>query len=79
MSEQALLSEIYNSVLTRIDADVGAHRNTIWNACVTLMADSLRHADPFTKERLLRSLEREVRDSIIRLSQLLDGHDGGSK
>ena len=79
MSERALLSDIFNAVLTRVDADIAAHRNTVWNVGVTLLADSLRHADPFTKERLLRSLEREVRDSIERLSQLLDGHEAATK
>ena len=79
MSEEALLGELYRDVLTRVDADVARHRNLIWNACITLLADSLRHADFFTRERLLRGLVPELRDSMARLSQLLDGQDGGAK
>jgi hypothetical protein len=79
MSERVLFDKIVNTVLEGTDADVGAHRNTIWVACITIIADCLRTADPFTRERLLRSLEKEVRDSIERLSQLLDGHDAATK
>ena len=72
MSERALVDAIFNTVLRGTDADIGAHKNAVWIAGVTLLADVLLNTDPFNRERLLRGLVSELRDSTARLSQLLD-------
>jgi len=71
LSEEALLDSIFETVLRGCDVDVKARKNAIWNACLAMMADVLREADPFTAERLLRGVENELRESIAHLSQLL--------
>ena len=72
LSEDAFLDSIFQVVLKGCDVDVKAHRETIWSACLAIMGDVLREADPFTRERLLRGLEAELRESIAHLNQLLD-------
>jgi hypothetical protein len=71
MSERFLVETIFNAVLRGTDADIAAHKNAVWIAGVTLLADVLLNTDPFNRERLLRGLPQELRDSISRLSQLL--------
>jgi hypothetical protein len=72
ITERALVDAIFQTVLRGTDADIAARKNAIWIAGVTLLADVLLQHDPFTRERLLRGLPQELRDSIGRLSQLLD-------
>jgi hypothetical protein len=71
LSEHDLLDSIFQAALKGCDCDVRAHRHTIWNACLTLMADVLRATDPLGRERLLRGLEAELRDSVAHLNELL--------
>jgi hypothetical protein len=75
MSERDLFDGITNVALAGCNADVSARRNSIWLAATTLMADVLREADPFTRERLLQRLVPELRDSITHLSKLLSPKD----
>src|SRR5262249_6609941 len=46
------------------DCDIAAHKETVWDAAVCLLADVLRESDPFTRERLLRGIEAELRESM---------------
>jgi len=71
LSEEALLDSIFETVLRGCNVDVKARKNAIWNACLAIMADVLRETDPFNRERLLRGLEAELRDSVAHLDQLL--------
>ena len=71
LSEEALLDSIFETVLRGCDVDVKARKNAIWSACIAMMADVLRETDPFNRERLLRGLEAELRDSVAHLDQLL--------
>jgi hypothetical protein len=71
LSEEALLGSIFETVLRGCDVNVKARKNAIWNACLAMMADVLRETDPFNRERLLRGLEAELRDSVAHLDQLL--------
>jgi len=71
MSERALVGAIFDTVLKGTDAEIERRANAVWISAVTLLADVLLNTDPFNRERLLRGLEREVRDSIERLGQLL--------
>jgi len=71
LSERDLFDAITNTALAGCNADVNARRNAIWRAATALIADVLRESDPFTRERLLRGLPGELRESIIHLDQLL--------
>ena len=66
-----LFDVITIAALKGCDCDVAAHKETLWNAAVCLMADVLLQSDSFTRERLLRGLEDELRESIKRLDVLL--------
>jgi len=71
LSEEALLDSIFEAALKGCDVNVSARKNALWNAAVCLLADVLRETDPFNRERLLRGLEAELRDSVAHLDQLL--------
>ena len=71
LSEEALLDSIFEAALKGCDVNVSARKNALWNAAVCLLADVLRETDPFNRERLLRGLEAELRDSIAHLNELL--------
>ena len=71
MPDRELFDAITNTALAGCDVNVSARKNAIWNACLAMMADVLREADPFTAERLLRGVEDELRKSIVELDQLL--------
>jgi len=71
MSERALVEAIFDVVLKGTDADIEARQNAVWSACQTLIADCLRGADEFTRERLLQRLVPELRESVDHLSELL--------
>jgi hypothetical protein len=71
MSERALVDAIWRTALAGCDVDVAARKNALWTAALTLMADVLLNTDPFNRERLLRGLERELRDSVARLPQAM--------
>jgi len=74
ISERQLVDRIFDTVLGGTDADIGARRNTVWIAAVTLLADCLLNTpDQFTRERLLRGLVAELKDSMVGLSKLLPG------
>jgi hypothetical protein len=71
LSDRALMDSIFETALRGCDVDVSARRNALWDAASCIMADVLRSADPFTRERLLRALVAELRDSIAKMDQLL--------
>jgi len=71
LSEEALLDSIFEAALKGCDVNVSARKNALWNAAVCLLADVFRETDPFNRERLLRGLEAELRDSVAHLDQLL--------
>jgi hypothetical protein len=71
LDDKALFTAITNTALEGCDCDTNARRETIWQACETLMADVLRQSDPFTAECLLRSLVSDLRDSAAHLDHLL--------
>ena len=71
LSNRDLFDAITNAALEGCDVDVKARKEVIWSACRTLMADVLRESDPFTAERLLRSLVSDLRESAAHLDELL--------
>jgi hypothetical protein len=76
MDERALVNAIFETALRGCDADVSARRNALWKAAVCLLADVLRETDPFNRERLLRGIEAELRESVAQLDQLLRQSSG---
>jgi len=72
LSEPDLLDSIFETALRGCDVDVKARKQTIWSACIAMMADCLRESDRFTAERLLRGVEAELRESTAHLATLLD-------
>src|SRR5262249_14063866 len=71
LSDRELFDSITTTALEGCDADVSARRNALWNAACVLLADTLRSYDAFNRERLLRGLEAELRESIAHLDELL--------
>jgi hypothetical protein len=71
LSDRDLFDSITTTALEGCDANVAARKNALWNAACVLMADVLRSYDAFNRERLLRGIEAELRESIARLDQLL--------
>jgi hypothetical protein len=71
LSERGLVDAIFETALRGCEADVGARRNALWVAAITLLADVLLNTDPFNRERLIRGLERELRDSVAQLPQAM--------
>jgi hypothetical protein len=71
LSDRALMELIFETALRGCDGNVSARRNALWDAASCILADVLRSADPFTRERLLRGLVAELRDSIAKIDQLL--------
>ena len=71
LSERDLIESIFETALRGCDVNVSARRDALWDAASCLLADVLRSADPFTRERLLRGLVAELRDSIAKIDQLL--------
>ena len=70
-SNQDLFDAITITALKGCDCDVAAHKETLWNAAVCILADVLRNMDELSRERLLRGLEAELRESIEKLDELL--------
>jgi hypothetical protein len=71
LPSQSLMEQIFQVALRGCDVNVSARRSAIWDATVCLQADVLREADDFTRERLLRGLVSELRQSIAKLDELL--------
>ena len=70
-SNRDLFDVITIAALKGCDCDVAAHKDTLWDAAVCLMADVLRQTDPYNRERRLRGLVAELRASIEKLDELL--------
>jgi hypothetical protein len=70
-SEKALMTSILRTTLRGCAGDVAARRDTIWEAARILLAGVLLETDAFNRERLLRGIEQELRDSLARLEPLL--------
>jgi hypothetical protein len=71
LSDKDLFDAITNTALRGCDVNVGARKSALWDAAVCIMTDVLRNYDPFTRERLLRGLVAELRESVVRLDELL--------
>ena len=71
MDGRDLQDFIFKAALAGCGADVKAHKNAIWNACLALMGDVLRESDEFTRERLLHRIEAELREGVVELDELL--------
>ena len=71
ISNRELFDTITITALKGCDCDVAAHKDTLWDVAVCLMADVVRNSDELSRERLLRGLVEELRESIEKLDELL--------
>jgi hypothetical protein len=71
MSERALVKAIFDTTLRGTAGNTAAHRDALWTAATTLMADVLRSHHPYTREVMLRGLEKEMRAATKHLSQCI--------
>jgi hypothetical protein len=71
MSERALVESIFNTALRGTAGETAARRDGLWTAATTLMADVLRSHHPYTREVMLRGLEKEMRAATKHLAQCI--------
>jgi hypothetical protein len=71
MDERDLVNAIFETALRGCDADVHARQNALWVAAISLLADVLLESDEFNRERRLRGIEAELRESVVQLERLL--------
>ena len=67
MSERDLTSAVFKVALEGCDGEVEARREALWIAALTLLSGVLMTFDPFSRERLIRNLERDLRESLVTL------------
>jgi hypothetical protein len=66
MSEENLVERVLDLALPKEDGPTdSAHRHSLWVIGTTISADALlRTPDEFTRERLLRGIENELREAM---------------
>jgi hypothetical protein len=64
-----LIDAVFDVALAGTDAEMRARKETLWIIGVTLLADVLLRTDQLGRERLLRGLERELRDAMAGITQ----------
>jgi hypothetical protein len=71
MSPEEIVNRVTQAALEACDGDVGRNDKALWYGACSILADVLRHADELGRERLLRDLVPELRDSVTHLDELL--------
>jgi hypothetical protein len=67
--------ELIDRVFDAADFESGVHLEANWIAGVVILADVLLRKDEFQREKLLRGLDRELRDACTGITQILHrGH-----
>jgi hypothetical protein len=66
MNEEALVDAVFDLTLPKEDGKIDSVRShTLWVIGTVILADVLlRTRDEFTKERLLRGVQNELREAI---------------
>jgi hypothetical protein len=79
MNEEALVDAVFDLALPKEDGKIDAARShTLWVIGTVLLADVLlRTSDEFTKERLLRGVQNELRAAIAAIPKIVS--PGGPK
>jgi hypothetical protein len=71
MNGQALLDQIFGIAFEGNDAEIKARKDELWVIGTTLLADVLGRSDFFTKERLLRGVQQELRDALADIAEIM--------
>jgi hypothetical protein len=71
MNEGALIDQLFDVAFSGSDADINARSRALWVAGVVLLADVLLYTDELKRVRLLRGLDRELREALIGIPQLM--------
>jgi hypothetical protein len=71
MNGQPLVDAIFEVAFEGNDADIKARKDVLWIIGTTLLADVLGRSDFFTKERLLRGVQQELRDALTEIERLM--------
>jgi hypothetical protein len=68
-----MLNEIFNSI-------EGSNADTIsvWAVALSLGVQALRHTDEFSRERMLRGVERDLRDDLAEFERLMEARNHAS-
>jgi hypothetical protein len=69
----AMVDKLFDLVESS-NADV----ETVWISTLALGVAALRHADEFSRERMLRSVERELRHDLAKFEFLLEARKHAS-
>jgi hypothetical protein len=72
MSE-GMLDKVFDSIESS-NADV----ETVWISTLALGVQALRHADELSRERMLRSVERDLRHDLGEFERLLEARNHAS-
>jgi hypothetical protein len=73
MSVGAMLDKLFDTVEAS-NGDV----ESVWTATLALGVQALRHADEFSRERMLRSVERDLRADLAEFDRLLEARNHDS-
>jgi len=71
MNEEALVDAVFDLALPKQDGKIDAVRShTLWVIGTVILADVLLRSDEFTKERLLRGVQNELRAAIAAIPKI---------
>ena len=68
-----MLDEVFD-VVENNDADAHA----VWVTALSLALQALRHTDEFNRERLLRGVERDLREDLVEFDRQLEARNHAS-
>ena len=70
---KGMLDKVFDTIQTS-NADV----ETVWISTLALGIQALRHADELSRERMLRSVERDLRTDLAEFNRLLEARNHAS-
>jgi hypothetical protein len=65
-----MIGEMLDGLFNTVEAS-NADAEAVWTAALSLGVQALRHTDEFSRERLLRGVERELRTDLAEFDRLL--------
>jgi hypothetical protein len=75
MNDEAFMNAIFDVALEdgKIDIDIKTRTSVLWTVGIILLADVLLRKDELNRERLLRGLDRELRDALVGIPKCMHG------
>jgi hypothetical protein len=71
MNEEALVDAVFDLALPKEDGKIDSVRShTLWVIGTVMLADVLLRSDGFTRERLLRGVQNELRAAIAAIPKI---------